>query len=87
MRQTLKRRAAVTGLCVGVLTATGDVLLMTVPMRERLNFGLVSGVQLGWVTYVCLSAPQQGGRRRAALLMVAGVAAAWVVSVLTWNLV
>ena len=76
-----------TGLCLGALIATGNVVFMTVPLRERLTYGLMVGAQQGWLTYVLLSAPQRIGARRAAVLAVAGSTAIWLVSVPFWLLV
>ena len=87
LMQTLKQRAVVTGLCAGALTATGIVVFMTVPLRERLTYGLMAGAQQGWFTYVGLSAPLPAGARRAAVLAVAGAVAIWLVSVPFWFLV
>ena len=87
LMQTLKRRSAVTGACVGVLTATCDVVFMTVPLGERLAVGFWMGVPMGWVSFLALNGPLQGNLRRAAILApVAGVAAN-VVSVLIWRLI
>ena len=86
LMQTLKRRSAVTGACVGVLVVTCDVVFMTIPLGERLAVGLWAGVPWGWVSFLALNAPLQGNLRRAAILVPVVGVAAYVVSVLIWRL-
>ena len=80
--QTLKQRAVVTGVYAGVLLTTGILVFLPVPLRERLIYALQVGAMQGWITYACLSAALRGGARRAGLLVVAGVPAISLVSVL-----
>ena len=66
--QTLTQRPAVTGVCVGTLTATAALVSMPAPPHGRWPFMLLVGVQLGWITYLCLSPSLRDRSRRAALL-------------------
>ena len=80
--QTLKRRAAVTGTCVGALTATAALVFMPASPHSRWPFVLLSSIQLGWITYFCLSPPLRDRSRRAALLVRAGAVAVPLVTML-----